>query len=422
MISPRLRWRVFLVATALVAAPLPAQDGRALIDALIRKGILTTQEAEDIRADLGREQSAAPAEVRAANKSTDRLSVGMRMQVQYAHLETDVRDAPIGPVATDHAFLRRMYLMFRARLGENWGAVLTYDFVNQGYDDAVIEWRPTTELAFKFGLHKVNVGYEERTTSGNIKSIERSSITRYFADSNNGRRLGAASYHVGVFLDGRKELTSSLDFVYGAAVTNPERSDNFTVAGSSGDSTNNRPAFWANIGLTGKLPNKGTWNGGVGSGYLPDQGGAGVGNLGRGFNSRIYSAHLNIDAGRLGLLAEYFVTNVDRGASAAADARPRGFYVQPSLLLSETVEAVIRYAWLNSDHRGVTLSDVIRSAPGGGTMNMFNDWYAGANWYIRGNDVKFQLGAVYGKTRDTVNGAPAEAETVGVRSQMQLQF
>ena len=55
-------------------------------------------------------------------------------------------------------------------------------------------------------------------------------------------------------------------------------------------------------------------------------------------------------------------------------------------------------------------------------MNTFIEWYAGANWYLRGNDLKFQLGGVYGETRDTVTGAAAEAKAVGVRSQVQLQF
>jgi hypothetical protein len=82
----------------------------------------------------------------------------------------------------------------------------------------------------------------------------------------------------------------------------------------------------------------------------------------------------------------------------------------------------MRYAWLDSDHRGVTLADVERSAPGGGVMNTFIEWYAGANWYLRGNDLKLQLGAVYGRTRDSLSGPPAEAKTVGVRSQMQVQF
>jgi hypothetical protein len=48
--------------------------------------------------------------------------------------------------------------------------------------------------------------------------------------------------------------------------------------------------------------------------------------------------------------------------------------------------------------------------------------YAGANWYLAGNDLKLQLGAVYGKTHGTPAGAPSEAKAVGVRSQMQVQF
>jgi hypothetical protein len=68
------------------------------------------------------------------------------------------------------------------------------------------------------------------------------------------------------------------------------------------------------------------------------------------------------------------------------------------------------------------MSDVFRSAPSGGTMNKFEEWYAGGNWYHRGNDLKFQLGVQYGKTKETVTGAHAEATALGARSQMQIQF
>ena len=37
-------------------------------------------------------------------------------------------------------------------------------------------------------------------------------------ESNTGRRLGAASYRIGAFLDGKKELNSQTNFVYSAAV------------------------------------------------------------------------------------------------------------------------------------------------------------------------------------------------------------
>jgi hypothetical protein len=421
---PRAKLKSCAVLAAALAAATTvfAQENDALLGALIRKGILTTEEAEDIRLDLVRERSAAPVQAVAGGKSTERLSIGMRMQLQYAHLDTDVSGAAFDPAATNHAFLRRIYFLVKARLPGNWAASMTYDFAASAYDEANLEWRPSSDLTFNFGLRKVNVAYEERATSGHLKSIERSGVTRYFVEHNNGRRLGAASYRVGVFLDGSKKVTDAVGFVYGAAVTNPERNDTFSLATSSGNGTNNKPALWANAGLTGRIADGGSWIAGAGIGHLPDQGGVGVANLGRGSDLTIYSIYADITAGRFGFMGEYLTAAIDHGASPSRDAMPAGFFLQPSFLVTETVEAVIRYQHLDTDGRGVQLADVVRSAPNAPTMDKFEGWFAGANWYLRGNDLKYQLGVAYGKTSDTVTGAPAEAKTVGVRSQMQMQF
>lgn len=422
MLNLKSKFLALLAGALLAVSPVLAQDSGPLLDALVRKGILTNQEAEDLRADLLRDGNTIPAKVIAGGKSTDRLSLGMRMQVQYASLDTDIKNAAFGPVATDHAFLRRMYLSMKAGVGGHWGATMIYDLAGGSWDDAIIEWKPTPALAFDFGLRKVNVAAEERGSSGDIRAIERSSVTRYFVDSNNGRRLGAASYRIGAFLDGKKELSKTSGIVYSAAVTAPERNESFTGAAAAGDNTNNRPALWANLGLTGKLANHGTWIAGFGTGYLPDQGGSGTTNLGKGFDLSIYSVYANLTSGRFSFIGEYLTASVERGFNATTDAKPKGFYLQPSLLVMENVELVVRYAALDSDHRGVTLSDVIRSSPNGGTMNKSEEWYFGGNYYLRANDLKLQLGLVSGKTKETVTGAPAEAKVLGLRSQMQLQF
>jgi hypothetical protein len=44
------------------------------------------------------------------------------------------------------------------------------------------------------------------------------------------------------------------------------------------------------------------------------------------------------------------------------------------------------------------------------------------NWYLRGIDLRFQFGVMYGKTKETLTGAAAEAKAVGGRSQVQIQF
>jgi hypothetical protein len=410
--------------TALAPAAL-AQDSAALVNALIRKGILTNQEAEDIRAELVKESNTVPAHAFAGNKSTDRLTIGMRMQVQYVNFGTEVKGNSVNPVYADHAFLRRMYLTLKAGVGGNWGAQFTYDFAGGSYDDAIVIWTPSPDLKFDFGLRKVNVAHEERRSSGDLRAIERSGLTRYFVESNNGRRLGAASYRIGAFLDGKRELSNAVGLVYSAAVTNPERNETFTGASLASDNTNNHVALWGNVGLTGRLAeNHGNWIAGFGCGWEPDQGGFGTANLGRGFNLTLYSAYFEGTFGRFGMLAEYLTAEVERGRATPGngDSWPRGWFIQPTFNLTDTIELCARYTWLDSDRRGVTLADVVRSAPGGVVMNKFNEWYGGVNFYFRALDLRFQIGGVYGETKEGLTGAPAQAITRGVRSQLQLQF
>ena len=90
--------------------------------------------------------------------------------------------------------------------------------------------------------------------------------------------------------------------------------------------------------------------------------------------------------------------------------------------MGEKLEYTVRYTYVDSDGRGVNISDGIRSAPGGGTMNTMSEWYGGFTYFFRGNDVKWQLGYIYGESNDTVTGASAKAKTQGVRSQMQVNF
>jgi len=372
--------------------------------------------AENIRADLARDSNVIPSAVFAGGKSTDRLSIGMRLQAQFANLNTDVKNAT-DPAATEHMFLRRAYLTLKAGLGSDWSAIVTYDFAGSSYDDAIIEWKKSPDFSVDIGLRKVAVAYEERSTSGDLRSIERSPVTRYFVEANNGRRLGAASYRMGVFADGKHD-----HFVYSAAITTPERTDNFTLASDAGNATNNNLAYWGTLAYTDKIPSGGTYLFGVGMGYLPDQGGPSNTGLGKGWDLKLYSVYADITAGRFGLMAEYLEAKVDAGVSATTDASPKGFFVQPSFLVTDTLQAVVRYSWLDSDGRGVNLSDGVRSAPSGGTMNKMTEYYGGGNWYIKGNDLKFQLGGLYAESKDTVTGLPAKATTYGVRSQMQIQF
>jgi len=418
-----MRKILFLITGLLIStASSFSQDSGALIEALIRKGILTNQEAEDIRADLVVENNTVPSKAIAGGKSTDRLSVGMRMQLQYASLDTDLPIGKIQPSYTDQTFTRRMYFTLKAGVGGNWGATMTYDFAGGSYDDAIIEYKPTSDLSFNFGLRKVNNAYEERATSGNLRSIERSGVTRYFVENNNGRRLGAASYRIGAFVDGKKELNNRFNFIYGAAITNPQRDETFSGASSSGTYTNNSKALWSNVGTIYKLPENGSILIGLSGAYLPDQGGPSNTNLGKGNHLRLYSVHADATYKKFTFMVEYLTANIDKGASITRNATPKGWFVQPTFYLAEDIEVVVRYQTLDTDYRGLNLGDVVRSAPTGGTMNKFDEYYLGGNLYVRGNDLKFQLGILSGRTYETLQGQSDSAKVFGARSQLQIQF
>lgn len=402
----KLTTKILATAVALCGAGLAyAQDNKALLDALIRKGVLTADEAKSVEADA--KKAAAVYAVPGA-KPVTKLSIGARLQVQYAALGTEIENAP-DPADTNHFFLRRVYLVTKASFGSNWSMNITYDAAESLFDAAVVQYRNGANTV-DIGLRKAPLGFEELTSSGSLKAIERSGVTRYFIEPNNGRRLGASGYRIGLFTDG-----SAGSFFYGAAITNPERVGSST---DNGNATNNRQAFWAHGGLKGKFDG-GSYTLGVAGAMLPDQGGK---TLGAGHDLTIWSVYADVTSGAFQLSGEYLTADVDRGASATMDASPSGYWVLASYKMNKEWEGVFRYSSLDTDGRGVNLSDSVRSSPSGGTMDKLQEFFVGANWYIQGNDLKWQFGYVWGRSEDTITGGSAEAETTGLRSQFQVNF
>ena len=396
-----------LLALTLATPVLRAQDGKAIVAALVRKGILTVAEAEQLVAETA--NFPLPATVVPNAKATTRLALGGRVQLQYDGLSTAIANAP-APAATSHFFVRRAYLVLKAAVGRGQQVDVVYDLAANSFEDAILNWRPDESLSFDFGLRKVSFAAEERSSSGSLKAIERSAATRYFVEANNGRRLGAGSNRVGIFAEGTRGI-----FFWNAALTNPELA---TTAGSIGTAASNTPAVWGGAGVKGKFPD-GAYLVGASFGFLPDQGGR---TPGTGRDLRVGSINTEVSAGNFNLIAEYLASRNELGSAAGRDAASWGFYVQPSFKFDQHWEGVARYSYVNSDGRGITLSDSLRSAPSGGMMDKLTEYYLGFTYYIAGNDLKLQAGYVHGESKDTVTGTAAKATASGVRSQLQVQF
>lgn len=211
---------VFILA-ATVCTAVQAQESDALIRILLRKGILTPEEAAEVRAELAASSQAAvdaqisetPAPVPltppaptpsvtdsivnvvTGGKKTQAVELYGRLHGQYAHLGTDAA----GKESTNHAFLRRVRLGVNAELSESWSADVNYDFAGRYFDKGFVRYKGTlvdTPIDLYFGLRKVNMVHEELTSSSKLVALERAGTTRYFVESNNGRDLesGAAPH------------------------------------------------------------------------------------------------------------------------------------------------------------------------------------------------------------------------------------
>jgi hypothetical protein len=406
-----------LVALLVGASSAFAQDSGPLIDLLVKKGLINDQEGEELRADLAREASAAVTSTISGGKSTVGLSIAGRVQVQYAGLSTDISGTTADPVSTSHFFMRRLYLGAKANLGNSWSSSFNYDFAGTTFDEAKITWAKSDAFNLDIGFRKVPFGLEEwYTSSGSLKAIERSPGTRYFVEGNNGRRLGAGSYRIGVYAGGKNDA----GLFYNVAVTNPERNEDGTAGvNSAGGAANNNLAYWGNVGFKGKAGEDLLYVLSGSVGLLPDQGGK---TLGTGSDLTVYNAFADFTKGNFDLQFEYFGSDDQNGIAAGKDSKSSAYSIQPSWKANEHLELTGRYTYVDSDGRGVNLSDGIRSAPGGGTMNNLSETYLGFTYFFRGNDVKWQLGYIMGESNDTVTGGAAKAKTSGVRSQMQVNF
>lgn len=417
----KTKWLAVIGSAFLAAGSVFAQSDKALIDALIEKGILTKDEAAKISKEVASKESGL--EVSTTGSSfLKKLTISGRVQAQFVDMsaEIDGQTAPI--VATQQFLMRRVYLGVKAEFAEGFSTYVNYDFANSSFDSAIISWKQSDLLVIDAGLRKAPIGLEEwDTSSGSLKAIERSPATRYWVESNNGRRLGAGSYRTGVFVGGTQD-----GWFYNVAVTDPQRDEFSSLNGNSdpgvqggGSAATNTFAWWGNGGYKGKFDG-GTYKAGISYGWLPDQGGI---TLGKGHDLEVGSAYAVLTAGNFDLEGEYFWGKDGDGIADKTTAKPTGYWAQAAYKFTPKIEGVVRYSYVDSDGRGVNISDGTRSAPSGGTMDKMDEFYVGGNYYFLGNnDVKLQFGYIHAQSNDTVTGAYAKAKADGIRSQMQVNF
>lgn len=408
---------------------------QALIDALLENGALTKAQAKALSKKP--DDTEANAQATAPSEKADETTFDTRsnlvegvefigeLQMQYDNIAVYDKTTGVNNPSTVNSFiLRNIKLGVEASLKNNWRGVLVARFNDNDADlDKAFIANGCDYGDLKVGLSKVNFGYEENTPSSEIKSLERSMVTRYFTESPNTRRVGLGGRHTGIFADGMWN-----NFGFGAAVTN-----GYHGGDDIESEDNDLLGFYGNLFY--RQPFRGDNNAleaGFNFGFQPE---------GNTPNNTVleteaavigYNPYLAVRFDRFRLVAEYFMANIEKGRQGTGDnADPWGINVIPSFKVTDQIELVFRYSQFDGDSRGMRISDGIRRANnpvGDPAYDQAQSYYFGFNWYIADDDVKLSAGYERADYSDRLDGSGAilsggeSANVNAIRARLQLLF
>lgn len=385
-----------LVAGAAIAAN--AQD-KALLETLVKKGMLTQQEAAQIAKD-----SVA---VSPATKSTKSIKIFGGANGYYTWSRESVKAGSATSGQLSGFTLKHVKIGLDADVGAGWSAKVVTDFgenaKSRDYLDTVVLSKAIDydyiNGTLQLGLRKVNMGYEQNTDDFEQLAIETSVATNFF--TNGGKNLGKnfGSRTVGVFWDGNIAQVDGL--YYGAAVTSgvAESGNEDFLSASKGDSSS--LSFWANLGYKNVADVKGetlSYDFGINFGYAPQ----GMDNENRytkkgsvwGINP-----YATINWRGLTLIGEYFLQQAE-DYTAGRDGvgrTPMGanFTAAYKMDIGEwgAIEPVFRASYVATNGMGLASVDLAGQAYS--TVNQAMTFYGGVNWYAT-SAVKTGLGYEFG--------------------------
>jgi hypothetical protein len=397
-----------LAAAASMAVSAYAGD-KEVLDLLVKKGVITAEDrAKAIQESKTKASDLNLNEVFSKEDAVKRLTFSGRMQTQYEGASYEQTTAGITTEARDTStmLLRRMYLGVKADVGDGFSGEIVYNFadsttdsgadtVRAGAFDKAVFTAETSFGKFDLGYQKVIFGYEENTSSSGLFTVERSMVTRYWAEGENNRRLGLGARHVGVHYSNRHTLgeAGEGDLRYGISAVNARQGYNDVTVNDYGFY-----AFasfgWKPTGLT------------VGVNAFENQRFEDVNTALGGANG--INPYLRWEFKDFTLVGEYITSEIESHTAAPGVAtgtngtvgqvlrKPTGYNATAVYKLTEKLELVARYSVLDTDGRGIRVSDGFRdvqNAPlSSTTYNETDSVFVGMNYYFNKNNAKIQFG------------------------------
>ncbi len=402
------------------AAAVNAQD-KTTLDLLVSKGVITRAEADKI----GKSSVA----ITPKEKTTKSIKLIGRVQTQYENINVDEYSAGTSKslAAKNDFIMRRMFLGMDASLGSGWSALVIADLARSS--DGYLEYAYITKKldyefikgAADFGYKKITFAYEEYMSASKLLTVERSLATRYFSEGNNGRRLGLAGRHTGVYWNGKVDCIDGLG--YGVSITNSYNNNPTSIP----EGADNALMYAANVSYSTKIDNF-SIKAGVNFAYTNGMNVAGTAGTS---HQAVYGVnpYVALSAFGLDIWSDFLLAQVENGKNGyTQDAMPMGVNIAAEYKFDigefGKLAPAVRYSWIDTDGRGIKMSDGVRNANASTTYNAGQSVYVGLNWYIMGNDLKFQIGYEWAQLNGSANNRhlAQHSDANAVRAQMQVLF
>ena len=420
-----LRKAVLFITASVCLQSISLANNMQMLDTLTQRGILTEIEAKNIAKSM--------AEVPVAiSKPQQKISISGRLQAQYAYLENEIRSGHDAGMSNyvNGFILRRMIVSFKAELSETFGSIVAVDYSLPHYASNIYVYKHIDADYLKgemrLGYLKTNFVVEEYTSSGNLYCIERSVATNFWSGSNGERKLGFGGMMVGAWWYGEIESVKGLNYFLG--ISNSENYE-IDIRDIRHGGAHNVPSIWAAISYKKDISDSVNFHIGMNSGF---------GSL---VNKVPYDKHPTEIIGFnpfLAIKGEDFRINTELMFGRVENGRhtnyvydscsPFGFNFMCEYLFNAPIGRwgpVFRYSYLDTDGRGVSTSDGLRKAVtiDSDFYNEAQGFYIGINWYISGNDLKFQFGYEFSQFKEEINQSGNEhLNADSFRVQMQIQF
>ena len=342
------------LSAALVGSVSYATSNDALLDLLVKKGVLTDSEATAVAAELKEENKGVT--FSSKGKETVKLRFNGRMHFQYDSLDSEDNGADVA--STNHFYFRRLRLGAKATHENGLFAETVVDFAENdlSIDKAVAGYEFNDAFTGMVGYQKVPFGFQETTSSSKIKTIERSAANRFFADD-----IDFAGRHTGLHAKG--DLDGG--FSYAAAIVNGAQGEGSKLLGSA-EASNDLAVF-------GRIQ----WSGddvtlGVDAGNQSNNGVVGQ-------DVTAFTAYANYKFEGFDILGEYFSADMDDQEDA------EGYSLRVAYKFDK-FEPVFRYSHLKNDAYEIDSDELIRRAPSEGATidddnNEIDSYYFGLNYY-----------------------------------------